>query len=86
MSLGFFLLVLIFAFFLGYALSSEGFFSSSNAGRVALLRMGLLALGLIGWAIWTSTWLAGLIGIVMIVVGVVLGRMITQSLMGMKYR
>ncbi len=86
MSLGFYILVLLFAFFLGYALSSEGFFSSSNVGRVILLIMGIISLGLIGWAIWTGSWLAGLVGIVVIVVGIVLGRMITQSLMGMKYR
>ena len=86
MSLGFYLLALGFAFFLGYALSSEGFFSSSNVGQVALLIMGIISLGLIGWAIWIGTWLAGLLAIVVIVVGVVFGRMITQSLLGMKYR
>ncbi len=82
MSLEFYLLSLVFAFFLGYVLSSEGFFFSSNVGQIALLLLGIVAFGLVGWAIWNDSWLAGLIEIVVIISGFLFERLIAKALTG----
>jgi len=82
MPLEFYLLSLAFAFFLGYAFSSERFLSSSNVGHAALILMGIASIGLIGWAIWVDTWQSGLIESAVILGGVSFQRMIARSLMG----
>ncbi len=82
MSLEFYLLSLVFAFFLGYSFSSESFVSNSNVGQVALFAMGIVSLGLVGRAIWIDSWLAGIIEVAVITGGFLFERMIAKALKG----
>ena len=82
MSLEFYLLSLVFSFFLGYAFSSDRFTSSSNVGLVALVILGIVSLGLVGWAVWVDSWQAGLIEIAVIIGGVLFQGMIAKALTG----
>ena len=82
MSLEFYLLSLVFAVFLGYAFSSERFISGSNVGLLVLILMVIVAFGLVGWAIWVDTWLAGLIEVAVIISGFLFERMLARAIMG----
>lgn len=79
MSLGFYIFSGVCAVCGGGALVSEGFFSRTNVGLIIILIAFIIPLGLVAWAILDDSWLAGLIEVVNIVVGIILGKRISQS-------